>query len=281
MTDHEYDQTTPGGVYLCQTAESMSCGACCGLYNVFDPSFESLAAMLRNRTDLFRKTPRDYDSLIRFKEQVEAMENQNRPYPEFHHCPYLGFVGETLTRPGCLLHPLNTGNHGVDHRGLSEWGGLACATYFCPTCGKLPVRFKKILRIASPDWYIYGLVIPETEMLAAFFSLIETRLSGELDDQMVSENPGFLQAVRAFFDLKSTWPFRPRPFNRHANYFFNDGLYPRTPVDYERLKTDPSPMDPIFTALGSEFSTRQDLESAENLVAQIIDTAVSALTSKT
>lgn len=281
MTDHPCDSGTPGGVYLCQTGESLSCGACCGLYNAWDPSLESLSVMLQARTERFQKTSRDYHSLIGFKEQVESMENQTRPYPEFHHCPYLGFVGDTLSRPGCLLHPLNTGNNGVDHRGLSEWGGLACASYFCPTCSGLPARFKKIIRLANPSWLLYGLVIPETEMLDTFFTLIEARLSHELDPSTLSTNPAFLEAIRSFFELKSVWPFRPKPFNRLGNYFFNDRLYPRIPVAYERLKATPSPMDAIFTALGSEFASKQDLELAESLVSQILHKAVSALTSNT
>lgn len=32
------DKTAPGGVYLCRVNENLSCGACCGLYNVPDLS---------------------------------------------------------------------------------------------------------------------------------------------------------------------------------------------------------------------------------------------------
>jgi hypothetical protein len=277
MLDHECDCTTPGGVYLCQTDESLSCGACCGLYNVDDPSFGNLTELLRRRTELFGKTARDFDSLIRFKEQVEAIENQERPYPEFHHCPYIGFVGPTLSRPGCLLHPLNTGNDSVDHRGLSDWGGLACATYFCPTCWKLPARYKKILRMCCDTWYIYGLIIPETDMISSYFSLIEQKISCELDASSVFLNDAFKAAVQRFFHLKTTWAHRPEGFNRLGNYFFNDNLYPRFPIDYQRLEAVISDKDEILMALGSEFRTKKELESADQLLSEIIQAAVDSI----
>jgi hypothetical protein len=276
MTDHECDGTTPGGVYLCQTGEDMSCGACCGLYNVAAPDMENISTFLRRRTELFERTPRDYDSLVRFKEKVESMENQDRPYPEFHHCPYLGFVGDTLSRPGCLLHPLNKGNNSVDHRGLSHWGGLACATYFCPTCTALPVRFKKILRMVCGNWHVFGLAVTETEMIRVFFTLIEQRLNRELDPAVLSGNRKFIEAAGRFFSLKTAWPYRTEGFNRLGNYFFNDNLYPRTPIDYENLGSDPSEYDGIFRALGSWFSSWKELEEAENRIKDIILDAVSS-----
>jgi len=277
MLDHEYDSTTPGDVYLCQTDECLSCGACCGLYNVADPSFENLDNLLRRRTELFEKTARDFDFLIRFKEQVEAVENQDRPFPEFHHCPYIGFVGPSLSRPGCLLHPLKTGNNGVDHRGLSDWGGLACATYFCPTCWNQPARYKKILRMCCDTWYIYGLIIPEKDMISSYFSLIEQKISCELDASSVSLNDAFKAAVQRFFHLKTTWAHRPEGFNRLGNYFFNDNLYPRIPIDYQKLGTVISDKDEILMALGSEFKTKKELESADQLLSEIIQAAVDSI----
>lgn len=277
MNDHECDGTTPGGVYLCQTDECLSCGACCGLYNVADPGFDNIYTLLRRRTALFEETARDFDSLVRFKEQVEDMENQDRPYPEFHHCPYIGFVGQSLSRPGCLLHPLNTGNNAVDHRGLSDWGGLACATYFCPTCWNLPARYKKNLRMCCDTWYIYGLIIPETRMISNYFSLIEQGISRELDVVSLSSNSTFKMAVRRFFHLKATWPYRSERFNKLGNYFFNDNLYPRAPINYQGLDAVISDKDDIFMALGSEFKTKKELESAEQLLSELIQEAVDSI----
>jgi hypothetical protein len=216
LDTNQLDGHCPGGVYLCQTGESISCGACCGLYNVADPSREGLRVLLERRTDLFQQTPRNYDALIEFKTLIEASDNPDRPYPEFHHCPYIGLIGEDRSRPGCLLHPLGLGNNGVDHRGLSHWGGFACATYFCPTCTDVPARYKRILRQTSTDWYIYGLVVTEPGFLTGFFSQVESVLGRELtpSDGTV---PKFRETVSRFYGLKALWPHRPDGFTALGN----------------------------------------------------------------
>ncbi len=119
MNLKQLDSDVPGGVYLCQISERISCGACCGLYNVADPSREGLTRMLAARTDAFAEVDRDVDAILSFKREVEAPENQERPFPDFHHCPYIGLVGRNHSRVGCLLHPLAKGNGGVDFRGVS------------------------------------------------------------------------------------------------------------------------------------------------------------------
>lgn len=59
-----------------------------------------------------------------FKARVEADESQQRPFPNFHHCPFLGMIEDESRRVGCLLHPLAHGNYGIDWRGLSYYGGM-------------------------------------------------------------------------------------------------------------------------------------------------------------
>jgi hypothetical protein len=43
------DHQVPGGIYLCQVNENVSFGACCGLYNVADPSEQNLTNILDYR----------------------------------------------------------------------------------------------------------------------------------------------------------------------------------------------------------------------------------------
>ncbi|MCG6973724.1 MAG: hypothetical protein LJE66_11325 [Desulfobacterales bacterium] len=38
--------SSAGGIYLCQVNDNVSCGACCGLYNVADPSEQNLTHIL-------------------------------------------------------------------------------------------------------------------------------------------------------------------------------------------------------------------------------------------
>ena len=154
------DPEIPGGVYLCQVSETVSCGACCGLYNVAELSRDGLHAMLARRTRrFFSMSGRDLDAVLSFRKWVEDSEPQERPFPEFHHCPYIGLIGPNLSRPGCLLHPL--GNSGIDLRGISDYGGFACRSYFCPTHDCLSAGIKILIREAARDWFEYGLVITE------------------------------------------------------------------------------------------------------------------------
>ena len=155
------DSGVPGGVYLCQVNATVSCGACCGLYNVADASRADLEPMLARRASAFAALPRTVAALDGFARDIQAGERQDRPFPEFHHCPFIGLIGRRHSRVGCLLHPLAEGNRGVDYRGLSDYGGLACRTYFCPATRVLPARYKSILRIALDDWHLYGLVVTE------------------------------------------------------------------------------------------------------------------------
>jgi len=136
----------PGGVYLCQVDENVSCGACCGLYNCPDASRACLQERLTFRTERFREVPRNTDAIDAFQEQMERREPRQRPYPDFYHCPFLGLVGRQNSRVGCLLHPLADGNQGVDLRGLSFYGGLACRDYFCPSHRNLPPVYKAIIQ---------------------------------------------------------------------------------------------------------------------------------------
>ncbi len=165
MNLNESDKNVPGGVYLCQVGEAVSCGACCGLYNVADISLDNLSAMLEYRAAAFAAVPRTLEAILAFAAQIEVRENQNRPIPDFHHCPYIGLIGKNPFRVGCLLHPLADGNNGIDFRGLSYYGGFACGSYFCPSYRNLSKPYKELIRKTAHNWYSYGLIISEANSL--------------------------------------------------------------------------------------------------------------------
>jgi hypothetical protein len=265
------DNEVPGGVYLCQVNDQISCGACCGLYNVPDPSLDALMKMLTHRTNTFARIPRDMDSILAYKEEIEARESQKRPFPEFHHCPYIGLVGTKRLRVGCLLHPLAEGNRGIDFRGLSFYGGMACRVYFCPSYYHLPRVLKEIVREAAKDWYLYGLVITETKMLSAFFKEVEKRVNQTITKGDILDNEKCLEAIREFFELKLHWPFRPHPFTGLGNYFFGDGLYPTVSISYEAIGETTSRYDTILKELKSYFNSVNELRRAEDLLDGFID----------
>jgi len=264
----------PGGGYLCQVSGQISCAACCGLYNVADPSPEALQAMLAFRTRIFETFARDIDSILAYKEQVENRENQQRPFPGFHHCPYIGLVGARQSRVGCLLHPSAHGNKGVDFRGLSFYGGMACRVYFCPSHYHLSGSFKEIVQKAIGDWYLYGLVITETEMLKTFFQEVERRLNGPIRKSQALASAECLKAFREFLELKTHWPFKPDACTVLGNYFFEDKLYARPSINYRALGETTSRYDTILRALTSRFDSVSQLREAEALLDGLIDRAV-------
>ncbi|MGE0082828.1 MAG: hypothetical protein AB7S75_00260 [Desulfococcaceae bacterium] len=260
------DDKTPGGVYLCQVNENISCAACCGLYNVADASQEALKEMLAFRSRAFATVPRTPEGIMDFQAEMESVECQDRPYPGFHHCPFIGLIGENLSRAGCLLHPLAQGNGGVDFRGLSYYGGMACRSYFCPACKELPERYKKIVRLSAENWYIFGLVVTEGELLKAFFRELENRIGRNVKVQDFTANPKRMEVFREFLHYRIKWPFRYPGNTNLCNYFFEDRLYRRSPVSYALAGASSSPYDVIFRELESHFPSPEALQRAEEML---------------
>ncbi|MDI6688346.1 MAG: hypothetical protein QME06_09030 [Desulfobacterales bacterium] len=265
------DNQVPGGIYLCQVNEKISCGACCGLYNVADSSHESIMEMLTWRTDRFSSVNRNLDAILDFKEEAEDREPQSRPFPEFHHCTYIGLVGKERSRVGCLLHPLLDENKGIDFRGLSFYGGMACRVYFCHTYYDLPAVFKEIVRKTAINWYGYGLVITETKLLNIIFEEIEKRLNRPLTINCLLKNNRCLETVRKLLNLKINWPFRPKTSPGPVNYFFKDKLYSRPHINYESGGKTISKYNNLLQELESQFNSVKDLQTAEYLIAELIN----------
>ena len=272
LVKYQPTDTDCQSVYLCQTGPNVSCGACCGLYNVADPSAEALEAMLTRRTRWFKDVPRTVAGLDAFKERVEAAEDQCRPFPEFHHCPYIGMIEDDGRRVGCLLHPLADGNQGIDWRGLSYYGGMACRTYFCPSMKTLPARWLSALRNSLDHWHLHGLIATERRLLTAFFEILEERLQRPIDPDAFLAPSEAADLLKAFAKLKVTWPFRREDSPGMANYFFEDGLYPRPDITLF-----PSPFETIFRELDSCFAGKEEQVAAEKIVNTIIDGLVKVL----
>lgn len=268
------DNQVPGGIYLCQANKEISCGACCGLYNVADPSYESIMGILTWRTNTFSRINRDMDTILAFKKEVEDREPQERPFPEFHHCPYIGLVGKELSRVGCLLHPLLDENKSIDFRGLSFYGGMACRVYFCPTYHHLPAAFKEIVRETASNWYAYGLIITETKLLNTIFEKVGNCLNRPLTANSLLKNNGCLETVRELLDLKINWPFRRRSSLGPTNYFFEDQLYSRPPVNYETIGKPVSRHNTMLQELESHFNSANELHAAEDLIDGLINKVI-------
>lgn len=273
----QYDGRTPGNVYLCQVNSAVSCGACCGLYNVNRLSREALTRMLADRTSRFARVPRDIVAIDRFAEETFRADGRGRPMKNFHHCPFLGLIGPEQNAVGCLLHPLADGNAGIDWRGLSYYGAYACATYFCPTCRELPPGYKRLVRRAAGNWYDYGLMITETDMLAAFFDQVGKRLGRTVDDRDLEQRPAAADRIRSFLAIKSTWPFGDPALARPANFFFNKKEYQPPAIDFQSLGAAESIWAPVLTGLWSLLPDLPTLVAAEALLNRMADDVAAAL----
>ncbi|GAB1409002.1 hypothetical protein MASR1M90_01560 [Desulfovibrionales bacterium] len=268
----EQDALVPGGVYLCQVADSVSCGGCCGLYNVRELRRDSLRAMLVERTTQFATVARTIAGIDAFAAKRLAVEGTDYPDPSLHHCPFVGLIihpaGE---RVGCLLHPLATGNGGVDWRGLSFYGSAACSLFFCPTYSALAPRWKRLVREVLDDWYSYGLIIVEHRFLAGLLGELESRLGHELDNHRLG--PGARAALKALLDVYLNWPFRLQGTRPGRNFFsIQDSPRPECPVPgvSPRLCTVLAELDtdPALAHQAVEF-LESALEQAVRLCRQI------------
>ncbi|MFZ2631938.1 MAG: hypothetical protein WA081_00145 [Desulfosalsimonadaceae bacterium] len=263
-------------IYLCQVSETVFCGACCGLYNVPDASFEALSQMLARRSRIFSTLPRTMDAILDFG-RAETANLGVLPMPEFHHCPYIGFIGDGFRRVGCLLHPQAHGNSGVDYRGLSHYGSMTCGMYFCPSHRNLPDDFKQILRDLADDWYVYGLMISEPVLLGTIYEEIVSRAAVSGMNPERAGRPENRPLWSGLFALKVRWPYRAanRPW---ASYLFNDPLYPKPPVDYENLAAASSKFDLLFRELHSHFTSPYDLMTAERYLDRLLDDLTATIT---
>jgi len=259
--------TAPEGprVYLCQVGDTLSCGACCGLYNVPGLSKDSLTAMLRHRTEAFSRIPRTVGDIDGFAEGFMGFSPPERPFPDFHHCPFVGLI-DGDRRVGCLLHPLAQGNAGVDWRGLSYYGGLACASYFCPSSRRLPPKYLTILKSAFSHWYDYGLMVTERRLIVAVFKTIEHRMGRSLADADAPHIAAVGSLLKDLSAIHAKWPYRRPDAPGPANYFFENGEYERALVHRQYDGLPASRYETIFRELESGFASIADERRAEQLL---------------
>jgi hypothetical protein len=253
-------------IYLCQVSGIVSCGACCGLYNLPNLSREKLEILLSKRTKAFASVPRTEDGIYEFQRRNKGPHRLSRPFPQFHHCPFLGLIGGENSRVGCLLHPAAPGNNGLDYRSLSWYGEQACRSYFCPTTNKLPAVYQSILIETIDNWYVFGLIVTEHALVTAYFKEVESRLGRHIAVSDYTQNIGATDAFREFAELKSKWPYRRYDSPGPCNFFFENGLYPRPGV----FRTTPdirlSPYEKILRELDAGFSSAKEIAAADQLL---------------
>ncbi|MCK9230621.1 MAG: hypothetical protein M0Q23_07585 [Syntrophales bacterium] len=267
----------PEDIHLCQPGPGMSCGACCGLYNYRDSSREALAHRLEQRTSLFRKKVRDRRDLEPFASRIQSIESQEKRYEVIYCCEYLGYLDETRRRVGCLLHPFQNG--GTDLRDVSFYGRDLCDGHFCPSYHFLTRAEQRAVVNALDDWYLYGLVITDIDLVKEYFRFIAEGLGEMPDPEGLARGP-LHDLVRRFFSFKVTWPFRSPDTNRLGKYYFDGSQYMISHIDYDALGCERSRFDTIFLSLTSCFGSLDELRRAENLIEEHLDAFISCYRSR-
>lgn len=271
------DGENGSAVYLCQVSERVSCGACCGLYNVADLSRDALEDRLARRTERFAAVARSEDGIEKFRREIEGWTPEDRPFPQFHHCPFLGLIGETRGRVGCLLHPAAPGNDGHDWRFMSYYGAKACRSYFCPSTQSLPARYLQILRAIWDDWYVYGLIITEHRLLNAVFTLLENRIARPVVPDDFPMHSEASHCLRELLVLKLSWPYRSAGSPGPCHFLFDNGLYPRPEVKWPEGISPDSHDGIIFRELESFFGSKMDVVQATALLDSVFERLSGAL----
>lgn len=271
------DSRAPGGVYLCQVSDRVSCAACCGVYNDRSLHPERLRRQLIERTRRFAGVRREVETIDAFARRTMAREKRKPKFADFHSCPFVGLVGNEGRRVGCLLHPSAAGNRGIDYRGLSYYGGLACRGYFCLSYRRLTAEIKTIVRTVARDWYAYGLIITETDWLKACFDALQQRVGAEITAPRVFRDTKNPPMLRDLLHLKLHWPYRRRPAAGACNYFFEDGRYCEAGVRYPAACGSRSRYHELFCALASEFESQRSLQQAEAFVEKRLEVLAAGL----
>jgi len=250
------------GPHLCQPDKQKSCGWCCGLYNSQDTSRAGLARKLRARTEEFTKTRRTVEAILHFSESNREKEKSQLLDPEFYSCEFVGFLNEAETRVGCMLHPLARGNGGTDWRGLSFHGAMACQGFFCRSYRELSTVQKRIILATVHDWFLFGLVISDTDLIHSFFHLVEENSIDPATLLMVSAS----KLVHEFFHWKIDWPYMNR--GSEAKFIVPQAVLGKKEdiSGQEPKQQGLAPLDKIFMSLSSKFRSPSERKSAEEKV---------------
>lgn len=262
---------------LCQPDEGKSCGACCGLYNYVDSSRYSLTLRLRSRTKRFRALVKSPADLQRYSRDTLAAEDFRKRYEVIHCCEYLGFLDEDEKKVGCLLHPEQ--NSGNDMRDVSFYGQELCAGHLCPSHYFIPQSQSRILIKIIEDWYLYGLVLTDIDLVVQYFRLIADRVGAELKPEMF-DNESLKKIALDYFGWKINWPFRSSDTHRLGKYYFDGSQYMISHINYAEFGREVSPLNSILLSLCSVFHKASELEEAEKMIWENIKKFVSAVNEK-
>ncbi len=200
-----------------------SCAACCGIYNTSEGRRETIASNLERRTALFTKINREIEALLGFQAHIKRLEDPKPYEPIIHVCEFAGYLDADHRIVGCMLHPKAPGNRGIDLRGLCHYGAMACKAFYCPAWRQSPHRFNSILVDIIDDWYLYGLIVTDVDLVNSLFYLIEKHC-GTTDLDALKVNSSARGRIFELFELKSTECLSNSELRLSRYYFHGSGL---------------------------------------------------------
>ncbi len=261
--------------HLCQPGGGASCGACCGLYNFRDHSRAALVQALRRRTRTIAPLAKEPPAYLAAARSLRRWD-KNPLFPAVRLCPLLGFLDDEESRVGCMAHPMVTG--GVDLRDCGAYNSQTCASFECPSFLWLNAPQARLVRAACPDWYLYGLVITDVELVRGTVKLLELEEGAAVDLDAIVASPAALAAARRHFQLKERAPNRGADAAIFGRFSSDDLGEPVSRlIDYDGLGAAAAPEDDVVLCLGYDPKSVEALEDARRLVRDSIAAIVSAL----
>lgn len=267
-------------VHLCQPDATKSCAACCGIYNFVANEKRQVEQRLRRNTQaLSALSQAPGDQIRRHSEHYRQLDNgSGKRFATLFNCEFAGFLDPARRQVGCLLHPLR--HDGCDFRQSSFYGAELCAGHFCLSYHYLTEPEQRLVVNAVDDWYLYGLVITDIDLVKGLYDAVSNRLGAGMKPERARQ-PHLKTHLSAFFQLKTDWPLRSKSPDRFGKYRFTGEDYRDIRIPYERWHRRPSAYDRILVALGTEPSGPADLDRAEALIAAHLDAIVAAYETRT
>ncbi|WP_448384007.1 hypothetical protein [Desulfosoma sp.] len=260
-------------IHLCQPDSKKSCAACCGIYNFKENGRRAVMRRLRRNTAILEQGGRE-TAQERFASHAQRWRHRDngdaKRFQTIFNCEFVGFLDAEHRRVGCLLHPAL--HEGQDWRDCSFYGRELCDGHFCPSYLSLTEDEQAFVVETLDDWYLYGLVITDLDLVKGVYRHLSDRL-GQAVPRTWLHHPSVRSALQPFWRWKVTWPYRRDGFDWFGKYLFIGDRYEEMRLPYELLGSRPSPYHPILLALGSVFRSLEELRDAERLIETALERA--------
>jgi len=257
-----------GLISLCHPDDTKSCGACCGLYNWIDHGRAQVTDLVNRRTDIFRSGMAEGKDLLVVKAELLAASSRESLFEVIHNCPFVGFVDQACRQTGCMIHPVH--HDGRELRDVSLYGAQLCHGHECPSHQVLTRVERQLVIDTLDDWYLYGLVITDIDLIREFTTLVSNRLGEEIRPEYLRDRR-VRDAAASFFRLKETWPYRSRE-RRFGKYSFSLAEYHiEREVAEGELDLPESPFRKILISLATRFEGEADQKRGIEIIEGCID----------